>query len=340
MAYKFNLPLDSQLTREQRGALYETEPLAIQGGPGTGKSVVSLKRHINNIKEDKGSQLVTYTRTLAKFLEQSCRSAGHSKAAQYVDTALSFRGRVNGEIIIDEAQDLPSDVLERLKSNSESITFGADDRQQLYPDSGCNINELKEIFPNTENVLLEQNFRNSFAIMNFVKFLFPEKAIPQDMLDELKSEDNGNKPTLVKYSARGRDNEIAAEIQILRDILSRSYSTESNTAILVPFESSVDQYYEIVKEFVPNSSKYHNNMSNIDVIENLHVTTFKSSKGLEFDTVIIPNFGSYKYLIDNYKYPITEADYFVGLTRAKTMLYLLSNGTIPVPNDTYECINI
>ena len=31
--------------------------------------------------------------------------------------------------------------------------------------------------------------------------------------------------------------------------------------------------------------------SEINSINNIHITTFKSSKGTEFDTVIIPDFG-------------------------------------------------
>lgn len=340
MAYKFNLPLDSQLTLEQRAALYETEPIAIQGGPGTGKSVVSLRRHINNINSKKKSQLLTYTKTLAKFLEQCCYSADHNKAAMCVGTALSFGGRVDGEIIIDEAQDLPSSILQRFKSNAKIVSFGADDRQQLYPGKGCTISELKSIFPETEDVFLEQNFRNTYSIMNFVKYLFPKKAIPQDMLDKLKHSNKGNKPILLKYSARGKDERINAETRILKELLSDIYSQESNTAILVPFESSVNEYYDMVQGIVSKCSKYHNKMDGIDVIENLHVTTFKSAKGLEFDTVIIPNFGSYQYLVDNYSEKLSEADYYVGLTRARSNLFLLSDSTISVPNTTYECNNI
>lgn len=336
MAFKFNMPLDSQLTKEQRMALYETEPLAIQGGPGTGKSVVSLKRHINNIKAGKKSFLVTYTKTLTRFLEQCCISGGEHKASEYISSAFQFRGKVEGEIIIDEAQDLPAEVLSNFKTNSRSVTFGADDRQQLYPEKGSSIEDLKELFPNTENIILEENFRNTYTIMNFVKYLFPKKAIPQEMLDDLKEKNEGDKPILIKHSAKGLNNEIAKEKELFKDLLDDIYNTHSNTAILVPFEKNVDAYYDLVKDMVPNCSKYHNKMNNIGVIENLHVTTFKSSKGLEFDTVIIPGFGSFRYIIDNYSV-ITEADYFVGLTRAKKTLYLMSNNDIPVPSNTYEC---
>ena len=37
-------------------------------------------------------------------------------------------------------------------------------------------------------------------------------------------------------------------------------------------------------------SSFSSSNESINKIENIHITTFKSSKGLEFDTVIIPNF--------------------------------------------------
>lgn len=339
MAYKFNLPLDSQLTVQQRSALYETEAIAIQGGPGTGKSVVSLKRHINNISRNKNSQLVTFTKTLTEFFIQSCISAGEYKASRYIESAYKFRNEIDGEIIIDEAQDLPKDILERFKSNSKSVSYGADSRQQLYPDKGCSSSDLKGVFQGLEDVTLEENFRNTYSIMNFVKYLFPKKAITQDMLDELKDKNEGNKPILLKHSSWNAEDRKKTEQKILKELLTDLFKDDNNIAILVPFEKNVDYYYELVRSMVPRCSKYHNKMEDIDVIENLHVTTFKSSKGLEFDQVIIPDFSSYKYIIDKFDV-ITEADYFVGLTRAKTSLFLIGNADIPVSNDVYRCEKI
>ena len=60
-------------------------------------------------------------------------------------------------------------------------------------------------------------------------------------------------------------------------------------------------------------------------IENLHITTFKSAKGLEFDTVIIPDFQNYDWNIKNLdKAPITENDYYVAITRARRNLMGIS----------------
>lgn len=61
----------------------------------------------------------------------------------------------------------------------------------------------------------------------------------------------------------------------------------------------------------------------MNLLENIHITTFKSSKGLEFDTVIIPNFET--ALSNVTKSRITSNDYYVAITRAKRNLYLISS---------------
>jgi hypothetical protein len=48
MPYYFNLSLITALTKDQQRAVNKTNSLALSGGPGTGKSVVSLWRHITN----------------------------------------------------------------------------------------------------------------------------------------------------------------------------------------------------------------------------------------------------------------------------------------------------
>jgi superfamily I DNA/RNA helicase len=48
-------------------------------------------------------------------------------------------------------------------------------------------------------------------------------------------------------------------------------------------------------------------------IKNIHVTTFKSAKGLEFDVVILPEF----HLINNKFHIVDWRDWYVGITRTK-----------------------
>jgi predicted ribonuclease YlaK len=50
MSYFFELPLITDLTEDQQMALDELKSIAISGGAGTGKTVVSLWRHQINIQ--------------------------------------------------------------------------------------------------------------------------------------------------------------------------------------------------------------------------------------------------------------------------------------------------
>lgn len=119
--YYFNLPQITDLTTVQQVALDEPNPIAISGGPGTGKSVVSLWRHISNYMDSstnnqshtrprKKSLLLTFTTTLTQYLTGCCRTISPA-AADNVRTSVKGKPRSSehwDEIIIDEAQDLPT----------------------------------------------------------------------------------------------------------------------------------------------------------------------------------------------------------------------------------------
>src|SRR5690606_30933267 len=75
MAYYFNLPIITELTTDQQAVLNEPKAISVSGGPGTGKSVIALWRHIRN--HDSGTRfslLLTYTKTLELYLASSART--------------------------------------------------------------------------------------------------------------------------------------------------------------------------------------------------------------------------------------------------------------------------
>lgn len=85
MAYFFELPLITDLTEDQQMALDEVNPIAISGGAGTGKTVVSLWRHIQNIDVlNKSSMITTYTKTLHSYLLNSAKSLSN-ESWKYMD---------------------------------------------------------------------------------------------------------------------------------------------------------------------------------------------------------------------------------------------------------------
>lgn len=320
MPYYFNLPLITQLTTDQQAAVDETESLALSGGPGTGKSVVCLWRHIRNYATDsKKSLLLTYTKTLEHYLRQSAQSQ-NQESANNIDRTfwwLTHNASNYDEIIIDEGQDVGINKYNRIKEFSENVSYGADDAQSLY-EEGCTPEQLTNLFPYNEEYTMHKNFRNSKEILIFTRSIFPNILIPQSTITN--SIETGLMP-IMKITGWDEDEELDQIMGIINDFAGDTH----NIGILVPSQNAVNKYFNLINDELDTDkecTKYESDMDDFDGLSGIHITTFKSSKGTEFDTVIIPNFDSFDWMINNTD-RISEKDYYVAFTRTKTNLFLI-----------------
>lgn len=337
--YHFQLPQITELTLPQQAALNETRPIALSGGPGTGKSVVSLWRHISNCQNQKRSFLLTYTSSLSTYLTACC-STQNPDAAANIDRFHKGRERADNEtwdeIIIDEAQDLPVDYYQGLSS---CVSYGVDDSQMLYPEYGSSCEELKALFPDNADYVLDRNFRSTQRIMSFAQVAFPDAYIPQNIIAEL-SDNVGQWPVLLithcpdlwcegeERYASSNYKQTKAVLRIIQEFRTGSH----NIAILLPFRKDVETFGDILQaNGITDFSIYCDNNERFPdgckTIKDLHITTFKSAKGLEFDTVILPNFHKFKEICGSYN--AEWKDYYVAVTRARSNLYLISSYDMP-----------
>ena len=336
--YYFNLPQITQLTIPQQGALNETNPIALSGGPGTGKSVVSLWRHIRNYQNNNKSLLLTYTTTLKEYFYACCKGQ-NEKAANAVKTSL--RGKPNSkdwnEIIVDEAQDLPNSYYYDIK-NLSKVSYGADDTQILYNDQCSTERELQNIFMDNIECVLDRNFRNTQRIMIFVKQAFHDAYIPQSIIDSLAN-NVGVLPVLLITNESKYEKTNDKQNNSIINIINQLSSDTHNIAILVPWDRDVEVFKEVLKDkgidYSSYSSKNYEQTGGCGHIKNIHITTFKSAKGLEFDTVIIPKFNRYNEIFDS-KFHLTWHDFYVGCTRARSNLYLIGDCDIPELNNVTD----
>lgn len=317
MAYYFRLPVITDLTIEQQAVLGETGAIAVTGGPGTGKSVVALWRHIQNYgMQRRKSLLLTYTKSLESYLSSSATSENLNAGAN-VDRTLWWTTTEAksgySEIIIDEAQDVNTNIYEKIKRLTSLVSYSADDNQILYPKSSTSEKKLFQLFNSNKAYTLRENYRNTKQIVKFVKSMFPNSLISDGKMD-------GPVPKLICAGNIG-----GVQAKVIKDVLDTFYSTTHNIAILFPLKNHVDFWFTELTTSGYKCSKYTNNEEEVGVIENIHVTTFKSSKGLEFDTVIIPNFHQYKTFIDAFEV-VEENDFYVVFTRARRNLILIDNG--------------
>lgn len=323
MAYYFNLPKETQLTPDQRSAVNEANPLALSGGPGTGKSVVSLWRHIRNHERGIDSLLLTYTKSLEHYLKLSASTINKNAGINVGRTYKWVNKRQKpyyDEIIIDEGQDVRASNYRVIQNHCNRLSYGADERQSVY----LSDEELKDVIKwfkdncsNNNQYDLIANFRNSKEILLFVKSIFTDFMIPRNVINS--ATETGLKP-VVHINGWDEDDEL----EYIVDVIDEYHSSTANIGVLVPSVNQVESYYNRIKEAVDgrNVSKYHNQMNDFETLENIHVTTFKSSKGLEFDTVIIPGFDSFDFFV-NGDYNYSENDYYVACTRTKRNLFLI-----------------
>lgn len=336
--YYFSLPPEGDLTIDQRSALNEPNPIALSGGPGTGKSVVSLYRHLNLNKNDKSCQLLTYTTTLAVYLK-NCANNINSIAANNINS--SYRWMQNpstfNEIIVDEAQDMPEDYHNNLKRYSDRISYGADDAQILYPERSTTQVVLKRIFDN-RNYRLGRNFRSTKKIMLFAKHAFPNARIDSETIDNIK--EDGILPRLLISNGSNYEVSNTKQDNTIVELIKSLTGDTTNIAVLMPWKSQVDYFYNKIKGQISNSTYYYEDTQifprGCEKISNIHFTTFKSSKGLEFDVVIIPNF--HKVTQANGNFNVDWQDYYVAVTRAKRNLFLISNNDMASLNSFSEKI--
>lgn len=316
MAYNYELPLFTDLTADQRTVLNHPDAVAVSGGPGTGKSVIGMWKHIRNY--DTGntrSLLLTYTVSLERFLTEICKGknneAGINVSRTYKWTSGNGQKRYD-EIIVDEAQDVESTKYDVLKRYSNIVSYTTDDNQILYPNQCTKSEELRKIFGNRE-FTLQSNFRNTREITRFVRSLFPEHMI-QD------GESTGPAPQLIHT-----DNNADHQLQAVIDIINTYPDPTHNIAVLDPFQNTVRSFHSRLKDKGVKCSFYVNEEEVLDRIERVHVTTFKSSKGLEFNTIIVPNFSSYNWWLRERPNIVTQNDIYVVLTRSKNNVFLINN---------------
>lgn len=264
----FRLPL--RLTDAQRLAIDDyDESLVVTGGPGSGKTTVTIFRFLTPVKNNQNALLFTYNRTLLASIkgilrnkaeelfgdldEQTINSVIENKVSsfykwyaqggQWFNSSLDenqieqrFRrtGRIYKEIFFDEAQDLTPAVFAKAFILAEKVTCGADNAQDLQsnfpPDEALSI--ILEKLRNqkhTDLQPLEQNFRNTKEIFEFARGFVPDDEIVQSI--DTNDLQNGENPEILDNLSTD------AQLSKIKEIIEANPA--SNIGILVNYGNQV-----------------------------------------------------------------------------------------------------
>jgi DNA helicase-2/ATP-dependent DNA helicase PcrA len=212
-------------------------------------------------------------------------------------------------ILLDEAQDLSHlhhRILSKLYTTS-NFTILADANQALY--KGINldsISELKNLYPTAQDIPLLKSYRSTYEINTFAaRFL-------QDKNNCVSYTRHGDEPQIIQTA-----DTVGAINQILRQ-LPKEYKT---VGILLPTAADAARLYgTLVNSFAANSLPPLRHIANEDSKfgAGVMVMAVPFAKGLEFDVVICPGYGS-----QNFEGELGSRLMYLICTRALHRLYLV-----------------
>ena len=356
--FQFWLPMEGDLTRIQRRAIDSPEPIFLSGVPGTGKTVVSIKRLHNTSSKDKKGIIFTYGKLLRKTIEEKLdnnpkmpvdnihnwmwniqgdiqkRLFDVMTIDENIDSTVQFlksKGISYDEILVDEGQDLSINTYKILRELTPNLSISADDAQQINNrEEATNEEEILELFSNLRKFELDDIFRSAYEIYSFAIQFVPKNARANDstLLERLKIKNSGADKPFVYL-----ENNLDGVYQSIKDIIDENPT--DNIGILFERMIHVDEFSRNLSDEY-EVSKYRNQDIIPSELKNIIITTFKSAKGIEFDIVIIP------YFPDATK--DRPEEYYVGATRAKNQVHFLAIKDIPkimmhFNKDSYELVD-
>lgn len=357
--FQFWLPTDTSLTRIQRRAVEAPNPIFLSGVPGTGKTVVSIKRLQNAAGLNKKAIIFTYGKLLKKTIEEklgnnlkmpvdnihnwmwNAQNTGSELGFKYFTADENLHNAISNlksksikydEILVDEGQDLSLNTYKILKELTPSLSISADNAQQINNrENATNEEEILELFSGLARYELDEVFRSAYELYRFAIQFVPYNARANDerLLERLKIKNSGADKPFV-WLESNLDNVYDTIRDIIDEnptdnigILFEKIKHVDETANRLSIDYDISTYHSIQK-VVPSELK------------NIIITTFKSAKGIEFDYVIIP------YFPDGARN--LPEDYYVGVTRAKNQVHFIAINEIPkliahFDKNTYELVD-
>jgi DNA helicase IV len=342
-----NLPTFQDLSREQLeiNSLPLEASFLITGPPGTGKTVMALYRAEALTQKGAFTQLLMYSRLLANYVGSAIdeldldgvahtyygwlvrfyrnqyrrafpeRERWHPDWMEILKTVNESPPAANSIpfLIIDEAQDLPKEFFMLTKHIGRHITVFADENQKLMDDNST-IGEIK-LYTGIENEYsLRRNYRNTREIAQVAAHYYT--GLPTGKPD--LPESSGSRPQLVVHE----------RLHDVVDFISR-YERNNPTKEIGVFTATRSLQQRLVNRLMGKTSNpvqfYDSrNPETLDFDQpGIKVVNYASAKGLEFDTVFLPELQAVSGDIAG---AALRMRFYVLVSRARRDLYFMYCG--------------
>ncbi len=331
---------------------------AIVGGPGAGKTLVLLHRlnllfHRSGKNSD-AVRLFVYTNTLKQFIQagndmldvpDECISTFDKWCADTYRTHVSQQlPRINGKpdfdairvgvyqaidsgklptpifdyVLLDEAQDMDVEAIEKLKRIARHITVCMDGKQQLYDNRMSEPEALTRLGLSHHNTALLAAFRCNPMVTELAAQFIPDETRRQEFMRQASNlEMDRSRPLF--FVADNFPEEVAHLIEMVK--LRLSYG--DSIAVLFPKNSQVRGFAKGFKEAGIDVEVQERDMP-IDFSNPIpKLMTYHQAKGLSFDSVFLPRLNQSSFPGEMSK-RIGHLC-FVGVSRAVKWVYMSGN---------------
>lgn len=342
----FRLPRYSELTDSQRTII--NLPLhknhVVTGAPGTGKSVIAIYRASDMCNAGFDVLMLVYNRPLMSYISSAVESLDIDAEVNTWQSWISSFYReefgcgypqVDGpytydwdeikqdfsrvgvrydHVIIDEAQDVPIELIESLRIISKGVSCFMDENQTISS-TYSNFHDVVDVLGVRTAYQLQQNFRNTRKIFDFAKLYGPD-------VDTAK--DNGKKPAMIKCSDYGHYSSTQLTSRMVDCIRNQMFGCKS-IGVFVNAKSLTRTYNELTeclnRADDPEVFMYkamNRDFRTIDFDEDgVYVLSFNTMKGLEFEGVLIPRC---ECIRSNENAALDRNTFYVATTRASKEL--------------------
>lgn len=241
------------------------------------------------------------------------------KTLDRVDAYFADRpnSRLFDAILVDEGQDLPKQAFRLLKNVARHVTVFADYNQRLYEEGASLAEAMRELGINKEPPYLLQNLRNSETVAHLAAAFVGADGQDSYVKSQavVKPPDQLRIPTL--YIARNPGDEW----NHLADVVRREIQGSRRIGILLPTNHLVSQVFHNLDEAEVECDLVYPRLAKEVDFNNLSpkLMSIHSSKGLTFDSVLLPHITSKEYTMH-----MSDALQllFIGSARALDWVYM------------------
>lgn len=323
----------------------------ISGFPGSGKSTI-LAHSIKTIKGDNPDatyMVVVYTHSLIDMFRAALNELGVNNLN--IETMYQFlsESRSYDYILCDEIQDMTPRIINAMRERCKHLIVAGDENQSIfekdvkYKEDTVSAAQI-ETLTGGKKYELSIVHRLSPAIQEAVVRFMPSFSKMSNLRNPA---DKSSQIRLCRASSKEK------EVKYIWDrALQRPNSGSGTSVVLLPMANEILDFVDCVCDIegVPRwertsnhwnkpdfeaMNKYlrehnirlqyvGNGVGNFNDTSDVFIMTYHSSKGLDFDSVFLPDIDSQLYISSDSQ--IAQAAFMVAMTRSRNELYICYSG--------------